>query len=216
MNKKIVIFDLDGTLIASLEGIMYSMNSILTKHDYPTHELDEYRLFVGNGLKNLAIKALPQTLDNETVDVYYKELLEFYSDHFDHEMRLYDGIEETLNVLVKRGFTLAINTNKNQKISEKIIHAFLSQWDFAHVVGSNSSHPKKPDPAGVFKILEKTGFDKSEAVYVGDTGVDLQTAKNSGIDCITVTWGFRKKEELAPFEPTHFIDNPQDILALLD
>lgn len=217
MEIDLIIFDLDGTLVASLEGIQYSMNQVLEKYGYPTHGLDEYRLFVGYGLKKVAERALPEERrSQEHIDMIYKELLESYSAGYTYKLRLYPDMAETLDGIVQRNIRLAVNTNKHEHIAKEVVDSYMDQWPVLQVAGSLKDRPRKPDPAGVQYIMEALDADPKRTLYIGDTSVDLETARNAGIECVGVTYGFRTKEELMAHNPQYLIDSPLELLELLD
>lgn len=217
MNVRLVVFDLDGTLVASLEGIAYSMNQVLEQHGYPLLTLENTRLFVGDGLKKVVERAIPEAERSpERIESLYLELRQVYNTGYSHHLMLYPGISQTLDALVSRGIKLAINTNKNQDISEKIVLELLSRWPFQKIVGSSRSLPKKPNPQGLLAIMEELNVTPQETLYVGDTSVDLETAKNAGVSCISVLYGFRRKEELLPHGPKFMIEHPMDLVSLLE
>lgn len=216
MAIELVIFDLDGTLIASLEGIQYSMNKILNEHSLPLHSLEEYRLFVGKGLKNLVFESLPENKrSDEDIDYFYKIMMETYDANYDKYMRLYDGVAELLDYLVDNDYKIAVNTNKNHYITQKIAKAYLNDWPFTTIIGSDFGFEKKPDPAAAIHIARQAGVDLKRCLYVGDTGVDIQTAQNAGMTPVSVTWGFRKKQELEPFNPPYWIDKPSELINVI-
>jgi phosphoglycolate phosphatase len=216
MNIKMIIFDLDGTLIASLEGIQYSMNKILKEHNLPLHSLDEYRLFVGEGLKNLVLKALPENKRDESqVDYFYQLMMKTYDENYNKYMRLYDGISNLLNNLVQDGYKIAVNTNKNHYITQKIAKEHLNSWPFTGIIGSDHGFEKKPNPAAAVQIAFSAGIDPKHCIYVGDTGVDIETARNAGMTPVAVTWGFRKTDELESFNPDYWIDKPSELLDVI-
>jgi phosphoglycolate phosphatase len=216
MSYKLVIFDLDGTLVDSIEGIKFSMNRVLDRFNFPNHDTDTYKNLVGNGLRNLVSKALPPDFsDLEMVEKCYELMLEEYGKNWDREMELYDGIEAVLDELSKKNIKLAINTNKNQEMTDEIVERYLSNWDFIRVIGFNSDFPKKPDPYGVNQIMEKADVTAEECVYIGDSEVDIQTAINADISCVSVSWGFRTKEQLEKYSPNTILDTPLGLLDLL-
>lgn len=217
INVRLVVFDLDGTLVASLEGIAYSMNKVLEQHGYPLLTLEDTRLFVGDGLKKVVERSIPEKERTpERIETLYLELRQIYNTGYSHQLMLYPGISQTLDALVSRGIKIAINTNKNQDISEKIVQELLSRWPFQKIVGSSRSLPKKPNPQGLLSILEELKISPLETLYVGDTSIDLETAQNAGVSCINVLYGFRTKEELLPYGPKFMIEHPMDLVSLLE
>ena len=216
MSYKLVIFDLDGTLVDSIEGIKFSMNRVLDRFNLPNHDTETYKNLVGNGLRNLASKVLPADFsDSDMAEKCYELMLDEYGKNWDREMKLYDGIEIVLDELSKKNITLAINTNKNQEMTDEIVEQYLSKWDFISVIGYNSDFPKKPDPYGVIQIMEKAEVSAEECLYIGDSEVDIQTAINAGISCVSVSWGFRTREQLESYNPKTIINRPVELFDLI-
>lgn len=188
---KLVIFDLDGTLLDTIEGIGMAMNKVLEKHSFPQYKIEKYYEMVGSGLKSLAKKALPSDISEESLENYYQELLVFYEIYYGRGIKLYPGIAELLDFLSKQDYILAINSNKIDFMVKKIQEEYFGKWDWKTVIGARQGIPLKPSPRGVEEILQCAGVTKEETVYIGDSEVDLQTAHNAGIDVILVPWGFR-------------------------
>ncbi|NLK98355.1 HAD family hydrolase [Defluviitalea saccharophila] len=217
MKTKLIIFDLDGTLVDTIEGIGFSMNKVLENHGFPTHSIEAYRGFVGNGLKNLAKRTLPEDhRDEETIDLCYKEMLDVYSQYYSRGIALYPGIDSLLDQLTKEGYTLAINTNKDQRITEYIVKELLSKWNFIKVIGDEGGYPKKPNPEAALAIAAQGGFKAGECVYVGDSEVDYKTAVNAGMKSVLVLWGFRSREELIKLNPEGVIESPHEIFKMIN
>ncbi len=216
MLYKLVIFDLDGTLVDSIEGIKFSMNRVLDRFNFPNHDTETYKNLVGNGLRNLVRKALPPDFsDSDMVEKCYELMLEEYGKNWDRGMKLYDGIEAVLDELSKKNIQFAINTNKNQEMTDEIVEQYLSKWDFIRVIGFNHDLPKKPDPYGVDQIMKEAAITAEECLYIGDSEVDIQTAVNAGINYVSVSWGFRSKEQLERYSPKTIIDNPTELLDIV-
>lgn len=213
---KLIIFDLDGTLLNSIEGIGTAMNAVLDKHGYPRHTIDQYYYFVGNGLKKLAERALPaEVVDKEGPEEYYKELKISYDIHYSAGLGLYPGIAGLLDHLTDRGYLLAINSNKIDHMVRKIARDYYGKWKWQAVIGDREGIPIKPDRTGVDEIIAGAGVERTEVLYVGDSEVDLQTAQNAGIDAAFVTWGFRKLEDIAGMKVNYVIEDPQQLVELL-
>ena len=191
MNK-LVIFDLDGTLLNTIADLAEGVNHTLGTHELPQHTIDEYTLMVGNGMRKLVIRALPQELaDNDSfVDSMLAEFLEYYADHIDVHTKPYPGIPELINALSTAGYQLAVAG------AEKLIEKFFPGIPFVSVMGNSPLYPLKPDAAVVEYIMQKAGTDRAHTVMVGDSGTDIQTARNAGIPIIAVSWGFRPRHEL--------------------
>lgn len=216
MAIKLIIFDLDGTLVDSIEGLATAMNKVLEARGYPQHRVDDYKRFVGNGIKKLVMRGLPlDSRDPETVDLCYENMLKAYAEHYATGMSIYKDIDIVLNELTSKGIKLAINTNKNQELAEKVVDGFLNKWNFLKVIGASENYEIKPSPAGAIHIAKAVGVEPSECIYIGDSEVDLLTAKNAGMHSILVSWGFRTEEQLAIHRPEVMVKKPIDILKYL-
>lgn len=206
--KKAVIFDLDGTLLNTLEDLRESTNFTLEKFGYPKRSKDEIRNFVGNGVRKLIQRAF------EKEDI--EEELEVFKTHYGKNMynhtAPYDGIIETLNDLKSMGVKTGVVSNKFDKAVKELCEKYFPNLiDIA--IGQSSDIPKKPAPDGVFKALKFLNENENSAIYIGDSDVDIMTAKNSNLPCIGVTWGFRDKESL---NGANFVINkPYDIINII-
>lgn len=213
---KAVIFDLDGTLIDSLHDIADSMNRVLSAHGYPIHEYNAYRYFVGKGLKNLAENVLPEKeRQTETIQSVFKDLMTEYGNNVVRKTILYNGIPELLDELSKRGIKLAVLSNKAHELTTSISEKILNKWNFDVILGPKSDIPRKPDPIGANICIKKLGLQHENILYVGDSGVDMQTAINANLTSVGVTWGFRTRNELLENGAVHIIDQPSELLDLL-
>ncbi len=197
MNK-LVIFDLDGTLLNTIDDLGTAANHTLAELGLPQHTLDEYRLMVGNGMRKLIMRALPQdkASDDAFIDSTLKQFLEYYAAHIDVYTKPYPGIPELINTLSNNGYLLAVASNKIQAGAERLIERFFPGIPFVAVMGNSPLYPLKPDAAVVEYIMDKAGTDRNSTVMVGDSGTDIQTARNAGIPIIAVSWGFRPRHEL--------------------
>lgn len=217
MNYKLVIFDLDGTLVDSLEDIGDAMNRVLEKHSYPTHNYDSYRFFVGNGIRNLVIQSLPETArDCDIVDRCFDEMIADYEENYMVKTHLYDGISQMLDALRENDIKLAILSNKADAITQKVYENLLSKWSFNVVIGARDDFPRKPDPSSALYISQKVGVSPNEVCYVGDTVVDMQTARSATFTPVGAAWGFRSKMELIRSGAMYIINSPMDLLPLLE
>lgn len=190
----IAIFDLDGTLADTLYDLADATNFALKKLGYPVHPYESYKKFVGNGVQKLCYRALPDDKKSDT-----EKLLEifsgYYGKHFLDKTKLYDGMRETLSTLAENNVFLAVATNKPQNFARQIVNKLLPEFDFVKVLGGCSERPKKPDTAIINEIL--SGLTADDKIFmIGDSNVDIQTAKNAGISSIGCEWGFRGREEL--------------------
>jgi phosphoglycolate phosphatase len=216
MSFKGVIFDLDGTLVDSLQDIADSMNAVLQSHNFPTHDLHAYKEFVGDGLRNLVRRVLPQANRGETlIDECYDAMIETYNNNCLNKTKPYDGVTELLDELVSRNLKLAIFSNKADQFTKKVVSVLLPKWNFAAVVGLTTEADKKPNPRIALRITDEMGLRPEETIYVGDSGVDMQTANNAGMIAVGVLWGFRSKQELTSHGAQHLLSHPSDLLEIL-
>jgi haloacid dehalogenase superfamily, subfamily IA, variant 1 with third motif having Dx(3-4)D or Dx(3-4)E len=208
-----VIFDLDGTLLDTLEDLKKATNYALKVCDMPERTLEEVRRFVGNGVRNLMIRAVPDGEKNPEFERAFAIFKEYYGLHCNDATKAYDGVPQLLKELKNRGYALAIVSNKIDSAVQDLNHRYFPQVDVA--IGDRESMRRKPDPDSVYLALEELGKIREEAVYVGDSDVDLATARNAGLPCISVLWGFRDKEFLIAHGATVFAENPMEILDVL-
>lgn len=209
---QLVIFDLDGTLINTIDDLAASTNYALRQHGYPEHKRSEYRFFVGNGITRLIERSLPAEARQEAVIRQLREeFVAYYQKHKTDFSTPYPGIPELLDKLYHQGIQLAVASNKYQQGTTELIHYFFGQELFSVVSGQQEHIPTKPDPAIVNNILAQTGIPKSRTLYVGDSGVDMQTAANSGLTSVGVTWGFRPRQELEENGACYVADQPEEI-----
>jgi phosphoglycolate phosphatase len=215
MKTKAIIFDMDGTTVNTLEGIMYAMNCVLEEAHFPTHDLEAYKHFIGNGLKVLVSKALPKSNQTEEeIAKYLKLMIDSYDKNWEYNLHLYNGMPQLLDQLTSRGIKLAINTNKIDHIAKLIVDKYFSEWDISCVIGDRSDVPKKPDPTGPIMIMNELGVTPKECIYVGDSEVDVQTAINARLKVVGVAWGFRERDKLV--DANYIIESPLELLDILD
>ncbi|MCC8089555.1 MAG: HAD family hydrolase [Rikenellaceae bacterium] len=214
---KLAIFDLDGTLLNTIEDLAVSVNYSLEKCGFPPHPIDAYKKFVGNGINNLFLRALPEGEKNDTnIERMREFFLPYYADNGTKYTHPYEGIPELLKAITEKGIKIAVASNKYQEATVKIIANYFPDTDFCAVFGQREGIPVKPDPAIVFDILQLTGISADHTIYIGDSGVDMQTAKNSSLQSIGVTWGFRDEEELRTNGAVHIVNNPEEIIRIID
>jgi len=212
--KKLIIFDLDGTLLNTIADLAQSTNHALQALGYPTHPEAAYNFMVGNGINKLFERALPEgEKSEENVWRVRKEFIPYYDIHNADKSRPYSGIPELLQQLQEAGMQLAVASNKYQAATEKLIACYFPGIRFAAVFGQREGVNVKPDPTIVHDILAITRTDKEDVLYVGDSGVDMQTAANAGITACGVTWGFRPRTELETFHPEYIVNEANEILA---
>lgn len=215
MRYDTILFDLDGTLLYTLEDLTDSINYMLAKYHFPTHSIDDVRRFVGNGLRMLVVRALPMGEDYEHFDEFFKEFVDYYNTHNLIKTKPYDGIMETTKKLSDMGIKMAIVTNKGQTASESLLNDFFKP-NINIVIGDNGKHERKPDPAPVNMALNALGVtDKSRVLYVGDSEVDAATGENAGLDYVLCTYGFRDMDVLSKFKPVAFIDNIRKLIDIV-
>ena len=196
--KKLVIFDLDGTLLDTIEDLGNAVNAILERHGMPQYTVAQYRKMVGHGIRNLLRKAFaPMEMDDAYLETCVAEFREYYLAHIDEHTRPFPGIVALLDDLYARGVQLAVVSNKVQEGTERLIHEFFPDITFAAIFGNREGYPMKPAPEIVASVLAKAGCTPSEAIMVGDSNTDMQTAANGGIAGIAVSWGNRSREQLA-------------------
>lgn len=214
--KKLIIFDLDGTLINTIADLGACTNYALEKLGYPTHDIESYKFRVGNGINNLFRRSLPEgEKTDENVLRVRREFIPYYNAHNTDLSRPYPGMVELLEALQTEGILLAVASNKYQEATTKIIGELYPSIRFSAVLGQREGINIKPDPQIVFDILQATGVDKADVLYVGDSGVDMQTGLNAGVETCGVTWGFRPRTELEPFHPQHIVDNVEELRQII-
>ena len=214
--KKLVIFDLDGTLLNTIADLAQSTNHALHALGFPTHDASAYPRMVGNGINKLFERALPEGEKTpENVLRVRAEFIPYYNIHNADMSRPYPGIPELLEQLQAKGVKLAVASNKYQEATTKLIAHYFPGIRFAAVLGQSEGVPVKPDPAIVHDILKQASISSKDVLYVGDSGVDMQTARNAGVEACGVTWGFRPRTELEEVGPAHIVDKAEEILTLV-
>lgn len=210
---KLAIFDLDGTLLNTVEDLGNATNYALEQCGFPIHPIDEYYQMAGRGIYNLFRAAIPSEYATEdNVQRMASYFIPCYDAHKCDCTRPYDGIPEMLKTITDRGVRLAVASNKYQDGAEKLVHHFFGDYEFVKILGQREGQPIKPDPAIVDQILAEVPYiSKAETVYVGDSNVDMQTGANAKVRTIGVSWGFRGREELAAYHPSAIIDTPEDL-----
>lgn len=208
----LVIFDLDGTILNTLEDLTDSLNIILRKYQYPQRDLPEVRGFVGNGIRLLVERALPKGLSVETIDSLHQEFIQYYQKHCMDKTRPYEGIPDVIRCLRERGYYTAVVSNKADHAVQILCDQyFAGLFDIA--VGERTGIARKPAPDSINQILESLEIPANRAVYIGDSDVDIATAHNAGMDEIAVTWGFKDAAFLKQSGAGCLIHNPDEILT---
>ncbi len=196
--NKSAIFDLDGTLLATLEDIADCVNLALTKYGYPTHDVDAYKYFIGNGARTLVERAMPEEVRGnfDAVTPVYETYEALYAEHYVDKTKPYDGVHTMLSELNKMGVKLAVLSNKPDDRTKELVYRFFPDIPFAAVFGGRKGVKLKPDPEAVYEVLSACGGTPDKTFYMGDSGVDMITANNAGLFACGATWGFRTAEEL--------------------
>ncbi len=214
MKKKLVIFDLDGTILDTLEDLTDATNYALSLCHFPKRTKEEVRRFVGNGILKLVERAVPAGTEQTYVRKTYEAFGAYYKQHCLDKTQAYPGILELMKALRAEGFLLAVVSNKADYGVQQLCHKFFGGLvDYA--VGEREGVRKKPSPDAVFETLEALHIAKRDAIYIGDSEVDVETAENAGMDCLTVTWGFRDRAFLEERGARHFAERPEDVLGYL-
>ena len=216
MKKSLVVFDLDGTLLNTIEDLGHAANYALEKNGLPTHPIESYPRMVGNGVVRLLERTLPPGCDPRVVEEsLLSDFKEYYNVHNTVYTAPYPGIIDLLGELAKAGVSMAVASNKYQAATEKIISHYFPKIPWVAVEGQREGIPVKPDPSVVFCILASAKVSKAETIYVGDSGVDMETARRACVDSVGVTWGFRSRQELIDYNAGRIVDTADEILSLI-
>ena len=210
-----IIFDLDGTLLNTLEDLMDSVNFALRQFRMPERSLEQIRRSVGNGVRRLMELSVPERLQNPEFEEVFQAFQTHYTEHCNDKTQLYPGIDLLLQRLKARGVKMAIVSNKYHEAVQELKEMYFKEY-LSVAIGEKEGVRKKPAPDTVIEALRELEITKEQAVYVGDSDVDLKTAANSGMDCLSVTWGFRTKEELLEAGATVMINDPEEILKFVN
>ncbi len=213
---KAVLFDLDGTLVNSLEDLAVSTNYALTRFGFPTFETYKYKYFVGDGMPKLIERVLPEDKrDKDTLNTVLKVFMDHYGEHFADHTRVYPGIERLLKDIKKLKLKTAVISNKSQKPAEAVVGKLFGTECFDIICGKREDYPAKPDPALTLKVVSELGVHTGECVLAGDSGMDMAAAKNAGIIGIGVLWGFRTEDELKNNGASYIVDSPEKITEII-
>ncbi len=215
MLTKAILFDLDGTLLDTIEDIQSAANAALEPEGFAPIAYEETRSRVGWGLRRLVEQSVPPGTDDEVVERAFRELVRVYQAEPTAKSRVYDGIPELLDALTALEMPMAILSNKTHSITEIVVSELFGRWPFAVVHGAKEGIPRKPDPRSALSISEELGLPPNHITFVGDTGVDMQTAKGAGMFPVGVSWGFRSRDELASSGAGAIVDSPDELLALV-
>lgn len=213
--KHAVIFDLDGTLLNTLGDLRAATNHALEVRGLPPHSMEEIRQFIGNGIRLLICRAMPEGTPEAEIDAALDDFKAYYAVHIHDRTVPYDGIPQLLTALRKRGIQVAVLSNKIDSASQELIEYFFpGKTDV--VFGEHVGVPRKPDPTSCRMVMQQLGVQPEQVLYVGDSGTDMQTAKNAGLYAVGVTWGFRSKEVLLKYGADVLVHRPEQILQILD
>ena len=216
MKFKGVIFDLDGTLVNSLEDIADAMNTVLQNLNYPKHGYDDYQYFIGSGLRNLVSKSLPSTHNDENqIEHCYDLMIEIYRDNCTNQTKPYNGIVELLDDLISRNIKLSVFSNKADALTKEITAVLFPDY-FDPIVGLTTESLKKPNPFEAIEISKNWGLKPEEMLFVGDSGIDMQTATNANMHAVGVSWGYRPEEELIANGAKYILNHPLDLVLILN
>lgn len=217
MAFKAVIFDLDGTLLDSLPGIAGTMNRLLTDAGFPTHSLDQYRYLVGRGIRELVSRALPAEIaDKGDLDDWAVRFRRLYDRFWPEQSPPYPGIADMLDNLAARGIKTAVLSNKLEEYARVMVEKLLPAWHFETVRGERPGVPHKPDPTAAIEIVQEMKVAREDFLFLGDTGVDMETARNAGIYALGALWGFRGADELLQSGAQRLIAHPLDLIPIID
>lgn len=213
--KHAVIFDLDGTLLNTLGDLRAATNHALEVRGLPPHSMEEIRQFIGNGIRLLICRAMPEGTPEAEIDAALDDFKAYYAAHIHDRTVPYDGIPQLLTALRKRGIKVAVLSNKIDSASQQLIEYFFpGKTDV--VFGEHVGVPRKPDPTSCRMVMQQLGVQPEQVLYVGDSGTDMQTAKNAGLYAVGVTWGFRSKEVLLEYGADILVHRPEQILQILN
>lgn len=217
-RAKAVLFDLDGTLLDTLQDLATSGNEVLAGRGLPPHPLDAYRIFIGNGMVNLARDVFPPEMRPETEEEIAAVLEEYrtaYSRNWKNTTVPFPGISEVLDRLAADAVPIGVVSNKAHDFTLQCVEAFLDAWKWDVLIGAREGHPRKPDPAGALEAAAVLGIAPEDCLFVGDSDVDMMTARNAGMRAIGVTWGFRPVEELLQAGAEVILGSPEELLGFV-
>ncbi|MDP6636828.1 MAG: HAD family hydrolase [Phycisphaerae bacterium] len=217
MKCEAIIFDLDGTLLNTLDDLADANNQALSQLGFPTHPVEDYKYHIGNGVRLLLERTLPEgSRDEAMVEKGVTMMKQAYDKCWDNKTRPYAGIPEMLDELVRRGVRMAILSNKPHAYTRIIVDKLLGNWEFEEVWGVSDSVAPKPDPAGISSLVEKMGLASDQFLYLGDTATDMETAVGADIFAIGVLWGFRTADELTQSGAKVLLNEPAELLDVID
>lgn len=211
MSKyKLIIFDMDGTILYTLEDLWLSTNYILESNDYPSRTIEEVRLFVGNGIHKLIERAVPKGTDDETIDFLFQQFIAYYEIHCSDHTKPYDGIIQLLEHLKQDGYILAVVSNKADGAVNILSKQYFNDL-FDVSIGERKGIQRKPSPDSVSAVMEQFGILKENTLYVGDSEVDILTANNAGVDHVSVNWGYRDESFLYASKARYIVSSAKQL-----
>lgn len=211
MKYNTYIFDLDGTLLDTLQDLANAVNHAMREMKYPERTVDEVRRFIGNGIRMLIKRASPQGISDKDYEKTLAIFTAYYLEHIADFTKPYDGIAEVIKTLKSKGCKVAVVSNKADEAAKKVVKDYFGDV-FDMVVGKMDRFPSKPEPDSVLYVIETLGADKDKCIYSGDSEVDVQTAHNAGLPCVGVTWGNRDVSELIAAGAEYIAEKPNEIL----
>lgn len=216
--KKLVVFDLDGTLVDTVESIAKTANTALKELGYEALPVPNFKFYAGDGVGELLKRVIRDANGNEAKDyeILHKWYLHYFPEYACYQVEIYPGVKELLVSLVEKDIRIGVYTNKPQHIAEQVLATLFKDINFDFIIGQSEGQERKPSPQGVLDMIKTLNIEKEEALYVGDTDTDMQTGKNAGVKTLGVLWGFRERTELEAHGADVIIDKAEDILAYLD
>ncbi|MBN1131456.1 MAG: HAD family hydrolase [Bacteroidales bacterium] len=216
MKVRGVIFDMDGTLLDTIEDIGAAVNSMLTAHGYPVHRVEDYIKWIGNGAVRLVELAVPSEPKPLLLDVLVEEFRINYQQNLHHKTCLYDGVGEVIDFLEERGIFLSILSNKPDHLTREVARWYLSEWDFRFIYGQREGIPRKPDPLAALALAEEMGLDPGEIMFIGDSGNDMITARRGGFVPVGVLWGYGTERDIREGGAEFVIRKPEELIPILN
>jgi len=217
MPYKAILFDLDGTLLNTLEDLGDAVNRVLTRAGLPVHSLHAYRHFIGDGVVMLMSRALPEDKRNdETIRNLVEAFRKDYGENWNVKTKPFEGVPGMLDALVRRRIRMAVLSNKPHAMTRRCIEELLPEWTFEVVLGQRENVPRKPDPSGALEAADHLNLLPKQILYLGDSAVDMLTARAAGMFAVGALWGYRSMDELKGAGAQALIDRPEDVLSFLE
>lgn len=216
MSKyKGAIFDLDGTLLNTIQDLSDSVNEVLKHFGHKTHNYDSYKQKIGNGFRNLIENSFPKDVGEQAINDGLELFLKIYDQKYYHKTAPYDGIKEMLNKLKILGIKMGVNSNKRTDYCKKLMDMHFAKIPFIDIYGERIDIPKKPNPSAVFKIIKLMEMEPKDVLFIGDSKTDILTAKNAEMDSVGVLWGFRGYKELKEYRADYIVSKPNEIVDII-